>query len=138
MERTSERVLRAIVYYCLIAVALALVGLFVARVATNETIDLWVQIVYYIWAAALAIVMIWDIVCVNMRNTKCYLGYCLLGITVAAVVMADVLFMNLNVINALGTTVEVTFMGLMSLCFMPTILAIVAYFVGRRIMLGDE
>ncbi len=134
MENTSERVLRAIVYYSLIAVVVALTALFVSRVATTDGIALWIQIIYYIWSAAVIFVVACDLTCIIVGRTRCYLGYVLYGITIAAIVMADILFMNLNLLNALGTSVEVTFMGLMGLCFVPTILAILVYFTGRRML----
>ena len=77
-------------------------------------------------------------VSVIMKRSRFYLGYVWYIILLLAVIMADVLFMNLNVINSLGTITEVTFMGILSLCFIPAILCVIAYCVGGKIITEDN
>jgi len=134
MDNTSERMLRNVIYYSLILLILALSGLFVARVATTGGIALWIQIIYYIWTAILILALGCNTVGVIMKKSRSYLGYLWYVILLLAVIMADVLFMNLNVINSLGTITEVTFMGILMLCFIPAILGIIAYRVSEKII----
>ena len=132
MEETfNYKNLFYVTYYSLIALVVTITGLFLWRM-TSAGVHVAVQVIYYIWGAFLIFVALADIYCSMLKVHKKCIGYSYLVIAWAAIIMAIVLFFVLNLNTNLTFDNEMLYAGLISLCFIPTILGIVEYLMGFK------
>lgn len=118
-------------YYSLIALVIALTGIFLWRI-TSAGVHVAVQVIYYIWGAFLIFVVLADIYCSMLKVCKKCIGYSYFIITWAAIIMAIVLFFVLKLDTNLTFDNEMLYAGIISLCFIPTILGIIEYLMGFK------
>ena len=133
MENNQKWILLNVAYYTLVAIGILFSVLFMIRIA-NSTLPALIQIIYYIWAVALIMTLIFDIYSTMKHEKKYIVGLIFFILTILCVIMAAVVYFVQGITLVTITTSEITYFINMYLSFVPIKLAIFAFLFGERII----
>lgn len=133
MENNQKRNLLNMAYYGMVALVVLFSVIFFIRV-NQSTLPTLIQIIYYVWAVALIIAIIFDVYCTMKHNMKYYAGLILFVLALLCVIMAIVVFFNQGISFAVITEAEITYFINIILSFVPIKLGIFAYLFGQKII----
>lgn len=133
MENNQKRGLLNLSYYALIAAGILFSVLFLIRVANTE-LSFIIQVIYYIWSAALILNLIFDVYCTMKHRMKYICGLIFFVLAILAVIMGIVVFISQGLSITLLTILEYTYFINIFLCFTPLVIGIYAYLFGQKII----
>ncbi len=133
MEFTGKKVLLTIVYYTLIALNLAIAITFMVFLSVSGA-SLFSVIGYYILTSLFVLLMIYDIICTNVKRMKFVSGLILYVLCVLTVVMAFVVY-ALTVVNGIVPAgIANIFTALITLSLAIAVIDIVIFSVGQKLI----
>ena len=133
MTAKQKNVLLNMTYYTLSAVTIIFCVLFMIFLATQST-GLYQQIMYYILTSLIVIFMALDIIFTAIKKNKYITGIFIYVLTLVTIALGCVLYLVMNVDGAIPQANLFSYMGMMSLSYMPMIMLIVAYCVGEKLV----
>ena len=133
MDANLKKTLLTMTYYTLIGGMVALEIFFMITLA-GASLAMWERVVYYILAAALVAVVVYDIICTAMHRQKYIAGFILYVITIAVVVMS-LIVMALNSANGrLLIDISEKFFRLILFSYIINALAVLIYCTGEKLI----
>ena len=133
MSVRNKRMLSNIVYYTLAILTLCSVAFFLYCL-TVRGVAMWAKVVYYIWSGAVVGIVIFDIICTNSREAKTVSGLVIYILSVAAVLMACILYFVNSGFGALASDLFMMFISVSILSLMTTGYLIATWCVGESLV----
>ena len=131
MEASLKKVLLNIVYYSLIAVMVAFVVFFMITLS-NASMAEWERVCYYILAAALVLVVIYDIICTNRRTQKYTVGLVLYVVTMLVVILSLIVFALNSTNGRLLIDISERFNRIILFSYLINALAVLIFITGQK------
>jgi hypothetical protein len=138
MKETGKKTLLNLMYYGLVIVMVALIVSFFIGI-NNNGIALWARIVSMIICIALALLVVYMIICMYSGISAFPVGFILYGLTIASVIVAFIYYMRLTPANGLLTVVNLNiFMFVIGNLLLINALTIAIYITGLYIKQPNE
>jgi len=133
MDANLKRVLLNMTYYTLIGAMVVLEVFFMITLA-GASMAMWERAIYYVLAAVLVAVTIYDIICTCMHRQK-YVAGIILYITTIAVFVFSLVVMALNSSNGrLLIDISEKFFRIVLFSYIINALAIAIYCTGEKLI----
>lgn len=133
MEQTKRKTLLSMTYYALVSIVMLLGVVFMIYLAT-QTVPLYAKICFWILADALIGLVIFDIVCTNIKRYKFIAGIILYVLSLVTFVLTIIVYISLST-NLILTAVQVfPYLALFVLSWTMTIFTIVLFTVGLNLI----
>lgn len=133
MDANLKRVLLNMTYYTLIGAMVVLEVFFMITLA-GASMAMWERVAYYVLAAVLVAVVIYDVICTCMNRQKYISGFILYIATIAVFVLG-LIVMALNSANGrLLIDISEKFFRIVLFSFIINGLAIAIYCVGEKLI----
>lgn len=133
MSVRDKRILSTIVYYTLIALALANVGFFIFALVVKDVV-MWAKVIYFIWSGLVIGVLIFDVICTSSHEAKAISGYIVYILSVLAVIMAVILYVINAGADGLATDYFNLFISISLISLMTTGYMIASWCVGEKLV----
>ncbi len=133
MEQTKKKILLGMVYYALVSVAILMGVIFMIYLATQD-VALYAKISLWILTDVLIGLIIFDIICTNIRKLKYIAGIILYICSLVTIVMSIITYITIST-NLILTAVQVfPYLALLMLSWVINIFVILQYFTGLKII----
>jgi len=133
MQVKGKRILSVMTYYTLIVLALAMAVGFIFALAFR-TFPTWAKIVYFAWAGVVIGTIIFDVVCTSSNRMKFISGVMVYVLSVAAIVMAVIIYMMYTTRTGLPIDLTFVFTLTTTLSLATTLFMIAEYIVGEALI----
>lgn len=133
MDANLKRTLLTMTYYTLIGAMVALEIFFMITLA-GASLAMWERVVYYILAALLVAVVVYDIICTIMHRQKYIAGFVLYVITIAVFVMSLIVFALNSGNGRLLIDISEKFFRLILFSYIINALAVLIYCTGENLI----
>lgn len=133
MEQTKKKILLGMVYYALVSVAILMGVIFMIYLATQD-VALYAKISLWILTDVLIGLIIFDIICTNIRKLKYIAGIILYICSLVTIVMSIITYITIST-NLILTAVQVfPYLALLMLSWVINIFVILQYFTGLKMI----
>lgn len=133
MENFKKRNLLNMTYYALTVLSFVFAVLFMVYIVTQSTL-LYAQIIYGILIVLFVGLVIFDIICTNMRRYKYIGGIILFIMTILIIAMSIVTYISLSTDLVLTVTQLYPYFALMLMSYLINTFVIVLYVVGIKLV----
>ena len=133
MEQTKRKTLLNMTYYALVSTVMLLGVIFMIYLST-QTVPLYAKIGFWILADGLIGLVIFDIVCTNIKRFKFIAGIILYVLSLVTFILSIIVYISLST-NLILTTVEVfPYLALFVLSWTMTIFTVILFIVGLHLV----
>ena len=133
MLAKQKNILLAITYYTLATITICFSVLFMVFLA-SQTTALYQQIMYYILSSLVVLLVALDIIFTVIKSNKFVSGILIFVLTLVTICMGCVLYMLMQVDFAIPTANLFSYIGMMALSYLTTIMLIVLFCVGESMI----
>lgn len=133
MDAKQKNILLNMTYYTLAGFTILFCVLFMIFLA-SQTTGLYQQIMYYILSSLIVIFTVLDIIFTAIKSNKYITGIIIYVLTIATVIMGMILYLLMSANGTVPVSSLFSFSGMMGLSYIPTIMLIVLYCVGEKLV----
>ena len=130
MSVSNKKLLSTIAYYTLIILSILSSAFFIYALTVKDVV-MWAKVIYFIWAAVVIVVAIYDVICTRAGRSKFISGLIIYVLSILAVIMACVLYFINTGVNGLATDFFNIFISVSILSLMTTGYLIASWCVGE-------
>ena len=128
----NKRTLSIIVYYTLAILALCSCAFFIYCLSVRGLV-MWARVIYFIWSAAVAGVIVFDIFCTSSRQGKEITGFIVYILSLLAIGMAVILYFMNSGATGLAESFFNMFLSVSIISLMTTGYMIATWCVGEAV-----
>ena len=133
MEQSKQKTLLSMVYYALVSITMLLGVIFMIYLAT-QSVPLYAKICFLILADALIGLVIFDIVCTNIKRFKFIAGIILYVLSLVTFALSIIVYITLSTNLILSAVQVFPYLALFVLSWTMTVFSIVLYTVGLHLI----
>lgn len=133
MSVKQKNVLLSMTYYTLTAVTIIFCVFFMIFLA-SQTTGLYQQIMYYILSSLIVIFTALDIIFTTIKKNKYVTGIIIYVLSLVTIALGVVVYIVMNENGAIPAVNLFSYVGIMSLSYIPMIMLITAYCVGEKLV----
>lgn len=133
MEQSKQKTLLSMVYYALVSITILLGVIFMIYLAT-QSVPLYAKICFWILADALIGLVIFDIVCTNIKRFKFIAGIILYVLSLVTFALSIIVYITLSTNLILSAVQVFPYLALFVLSWTMTIFSIVLYTIGLHLI----
>ena len=137
MDRGNKKALLQIAYYGTTILAIVVSIVFMIAMGMNE-VALYQKIVYYIWAIVLILTLVVDVIATMKHDFKFLTGLVIAGLAFLCLVMGIIVYASFSVEWTIPFFALGRFFTLVGFSVVLTILAIVAFCTGEKLINHEE
>ena len=130
MSVSNKKLLSTIAYYTLIVLSILSSAFFIYALTVKDVV-MWAKVIYFIWAAVVIVVAIYDVICTRAGRSKFISGLIIYVLSILAVIMACVLYFINTGVDGLATDFFNIFISVSILSLMTTGYLIASWCVGE-------
>ena len=130
MSVSNKKLLSTIAYYTLIVLSILSSAFFIYALTVKDVV-MWAKVIYFIWAAVVIVVAIYDVIFTRAGRSKFISGLIIYVLSILAVIMACVLYFINTGVDGLATDFFNIFISVSSLSLMTTGYLIASWCVGE-------
>ena len=130
MSVSNKKLLSTIAYYTLIVLSILSSAFFIYALTVKDVV-MWAKVIYFIWAAVVIVVAIYDVICTRAGRSKFISGLIIYVLSILAVIMACVLYFIKTGVDGLATDFFNIFISVSILSLMTTGYLIASWCVGE-------
>lgn len=130
MSVSNKKLLSTIAYYTLIILSILSSAFFIYALTVKDVV-MWAKVIYFIWAAVVIVVAIYDVICTRAGRSKFISGLIIYVLSILAVIMACVLYFINTGVDGLATDFFNIFISVSILSLMTTGYLIASWCVGE-------
>ena len=129
----DKKSLSGVVYYTLAILTLCFCGFFIYALIVRDA-ALWLKIIYFIWTGLVICNVIYDIMATRVNNGKTWSGWAVYVLSLAAVVVAIVVYFINTTRTGLATDFFNLYLSVSMISLLTTGLLIATWSVGEGIV----
>ncbi len=130
MSVSNKKLLSTIAYYTLIVLSILSSAFFIYALTVKDVV-MSAKVIYFIWAAVVIVVAIYDVICTRAGRSKFISGLIIYVLSILAVIMACVLYFINTGVDGLATDFFNIFISVSILSLMTTGYLIASWCVGE-------
>ena len=133
MSAKQKNILLSMTYFTLAAITIAFCVLFMIFLSTQTT-AIYQQVMYYVLSSLVVLLVVLDIIFTIIKANKYITGMLIYLLTLLTIIMGCILYGLMNVDGAIVANNLFGYIGMMALSYMVTIMLIVVYCVGEKLI----